>query len=374
MTARARATAPPARPRRVRLYEQVRTAHLERARQHTPATLLYSARRYDFDDSLVAGLDVAQAGTAAAALFVLRHGVRELEINEPLQRSGLARSLVVALAVRLGGLVRRQPTRVVTYAIENLDPWSRQTLPSPVSTRTRARRALDRLLSLLVARQVDRIAYGTAAARDLYAATRGRQLRGAESRLTPAISAPCDCPPAEREPRTVLYLGAFEERKGVRRLLAAWPEIVAADPRARLTLVGKGPLLDEVEQFAAQADSVEVVVDPPRAQIHRLLRRSAVLVLLSQPRPRWREQVGLPLVEGLAHGCRIVATDETGIADWLRSHRHHVVRAGAAGAEITAIVTAIRAAVGADRSADDVLADLPDEDGRAAADRWLFAE
>jgi glycosyltransferase involved in cell wall biosynthesis len=34
----------------------------------------------------------------------------------------------------------------------------------------------------------------------------------------------------------------------------------------------------------------------------------------------WREQIGLPLVEGLAHGCRVVTTTETGLAEDLRGH------------------------------------------------------
>jgi glycosyltransferase involved in cell wall biosynthesis len=59
---------------------------------------------------------------------------------------------------------------------------------------------------------------------------------------------------------------------------------------------------------------------PPREVVHELLRSSAVVAMPSIRLPRWREQIGLPLVEGLAHGCRVVTTTETGLADDLRGH------------------------------------------------------
>jgi glycosyltransferase involved in cell wall biosynthesis len=65
---------------------------------------------------------------------------------------------------------------------------------------------------------------------------------------------------------------------------------------------------------------VSVIVDPPRAEVHELLRSSAVVAMPSVRRPGWREQIGLPLVEGLTHGCRVVTTTETGLADDLREH------------------------------------------------------
>ena len=59
---------------------------------------------------------------------------------------------------------------------------------------------------------------------------------------------------------------------------------------------------------------------PPREAVHELLASSAVVVMPSVRRPGWREQIGLPLVEGLAHGCRVVTTTETGLADDVRDH------------------------------------------------------
>jgi glycosyltransferase involved in cell wall biosynthesis len=81
-------------------------------------------------------------------------------------------------------------------------------------------------------------------------------------------------------------------------------------------VIGAGRLLPEVRAWADGRDDVDLEIDPPRARVHEAMRESSVLVLLSQPHGHWREQVGLPIVEGLAHGCEVVTTSETGLASW----------------------------------------------------------
>lgn len=352
---------------RVRIYETLRTAHLERAHQLVPASILYRVRRYDFDSSLARGLDLIQAGPLGTARVLAFSRVRELEINEPLMVSSLRRTLLAVVVVRVAGAVRRVPVRIVTYAIGNDDPFRP---PARAGVRGRARRAVDRALLRAVARNVDRIAYGTDAARALYERMVPGITRRADAASIPAAPAACGCAPVEdRDPERVLFVGSFEDRKGFGQLLDAWPEVIARRPGARLTLIGKGPLLAVAQDFASRHSSVDLVVDPPRHEVHRHLRASAVLVLLSQPTPRWREQVGLPLVEGLAHGCAVLASTETGLADWLATHGHAVLDPGAAPHEFASEIVKLLAAR---RSTESVLADLPDVDGRLAADAWLF--
>ncbi|MDC7120074.1 glycosyltransferase family 4 protein [Cellulomonas fimi] len=355
---------------RVRLYETLRTAHLERAHELAPASIVYRRRRYDFDDALAHGLDLVEAGPARAAWVLARSDVRELEINEPLMVSSLRRSALALAAVDVARFVRRRPrARVVAYAIANDDPFRPPARPGPAG---RARRLLDARLIAHVAGRVDRVVFGTPAAEELYAA-RVPALRRAEHVLLPALPTACACgepgEPADKDPDLVLFVGAFEERKGVRELLAAWPAVVEARPAARLTLVGKGPLLGEVRAFAVDRPEVTVVVDPPRADVHAHQRRAAVAVLLSQRTRTWREQVGLPVVEGLAHGCAVLATTETGLAAWLADHGHAVLAPDASPAEVAAAVVTL---LDARRPAASVLADLPDVDGRLAADAWLL--
>ncbi|NYD87448.1 glycosyltransferase [Cellulomonas oligotrophica] len=352
---------------RVRLYETVRTAHLERAHELAPASIVYRRRRYDFDADLAAGLDLVEAGPLRAAWVLARSDVREVEVNEPLMVSSLRRTALALAAVDTAARLRRRPRPVVvTYAIANDDPWrppARPGLPG------RARRALDRWLVGHVARRVDRVVHGTQASLDLYRRLTPALLERAAHTLVPALPAPCPCGPPAPAAGGVLFVGAFEARKGVPELLAAWPSVVARRPDARLTLVGTGPLLDEVRAFAASRDEVTVVVDPPREQVHALQRTHAVAVLLSQRTRTWREQVGLPVVEGLAHGCAVVTTTEGGLAGWLEEHGHRVLDPAAPAADVAAAVVAL---LDAGRPAADVRADLPAVDGRRAADAWLL--
>lgn len=354
-----------ARHDRVRLYEVVRSAHLERARLGPPATTVFRTRRYDFDPVLAEGLDLVEARTAwSMALLLARSRIAVLEINEPLMRSSLARTAVAVLVVRAAARLRRRPVSVVTYAIENRDPFSG---PSIGPLRSRLRRWLDHRLARAVAASVDRIAFGTAAAEELY---RGRlpAISRATSALVPALPAACTCGPLVADPDHVLFVGALSPRKGVDLLLDAWPEVVRLRPTARLTVVGSGPLQELVADLAVRRPDVTLIVDPPRVEVHRALREAALLVLLSQPTSTWREQVGLPLVEALAHGCTVVTTRETGLARWLSDHGHAVLCPTADRLQVAA---AIAGALGASRPAASVLADLPEVDGRLAADDWL---
>ena len=350
---------------RVRLYETVRTAHLERARELTPASIVYRRRRYDFDPAVAAGLDLIEAGPVGAAVVLARSDVRELEINEPLMVSSLRRTALALAAVTVAGWARRRRTVVVTYAIANADPFRPPRRPGVLGA---VRRRLDAALIAGVARRVDRIAYGTDASRDLYAGL-VPTLRAVATSI-PALPTACTCGPAQDGAAgSVLFVGAFEPRKGVLDLLAAWPEVARQRPHARLTLVGKGPQQAAVEELVAGREDVTLVVDPPRARVHELQREHSVAVLLSRRTPTWREQVGLPVVEGLAHGCSVLTTTETGLASWLAGHGHAVVDPDSSAAEVAAQVVRL---LDEGRPSASVLADLPDRDGRLEADTWLF--
>lgn len=348
---------------RVRLYHSVRTAHLERARSLTAARIVYRSRRYDFDESLATGLDLVQASPLRTAAMLLVEDVRQLEINEPLMRNGLWTSAVALAAVALRDLLTRRRTSVVTYAIENDDPFGR---PEP-TIRRRLRRTLELALAHAVHRRVDRIAFGTDGARRVY---EHRFRRGARTTATTIPALPeARSGLLERRAGSVVFLGGLIERKGVARLLDAWPAVRDAVPEATLTVLGKGPLEPLVLGAAAVDPTIEVVVDPARDRIFEVLDRVSVVVLPSVRTPRWREQVGLPIVEGLSSGCVIVTTTETGLAAWLRDQGHQVVDPDA---EPTVLAAAIRAALADPRSAADVISVLPDRDGRLAADDWLF--
>lgn len=350
---------------RARLYQTVRSAHLERAHQLAPATILYRATRYDFDRALAGGLDLVPAGPVRAAWLLARSRVRQLEVNEPLMLAGLRRTALAIVALWLRRLLGGPRIRYVSYAIENADPFAR-----PARGPARLRRLEQILLARFVWSSLDRVAFGTTAARTTYATVfPGRRGPPARAEI-PALPAPCGCAaePGDGADR-VLFLGALTARKGFPQLLDAWPYLKVRLPVARLLILGTGALADQARALAAADSAVEVHIDPTRSEIHAQLRRSRVLILPSQPSPGWREQVGLPLCEGLAHGCTIVSSTETGLAGWLAEHGHTTL-SPAASADDWA--SALQAALQNRRDRAAVLEDLPAVDGRLAADTWLF--
>jgi glycosyltransferase involved in cell wall biosynthesis len=295
-------------------------------------------------------------------MMLRRSDLDALEVNEPLMRSSIAATALAVFAVRA---LRRRPPRIVTYAIENADPFG----TAGASWKRRLRVRFERRLSVYIWKRLDAVAFGTDGARALY-----RELLPARPRrratLIPALPArPDDLSSAPRG-ETVVFLGAFVPRKGLPLLLDAWPLVIAARPDARLHLIGKGSLEESAHAAAAAHASIDVVIDPPRAEIRRTLRSSRVLALPSQPSPAWREQVGLPIVEGLEAGCAIVTTDETGIAPWLAAHGHGVVAGTATAPQLARAI--IEQLASGDR-AEEIAASLPVEDGRLGADEWMFA-
>ncbi|MDJ0349979.1 glycosyltransferase family 4 protein [Cryobacterium sp. PH29-G1] len=348
---------------RARLYRTLRSAHLERAHELPTAAILYRIKRYDFHEELTEGLVVLQARPVSAAWKLARSPVTILEICEPLMLSSVWASALAISALRLRARLGGRPATIVTYALENADPFERE-----CGARSRLRRTLNGIAARFVWHQTDRIVFGTDAARVTYRVALPEPARDAISAVIPALPAPCGCPQdTGNDSGRVVFLGAFVPRKGLPNILAAWPQVTALRPDARLTLIGKGALESLAHEAVANDPTIELIVDPSRSEIHRQLRRACVLALPSQPTATWREQVGLPIVEGLAHGCRIVTTTETGLATWLSEHGHGVVDPDSAPEQLAdAVVQALRAP----RPAAD---DLPAVDGRLAADEWLFA-
>lgn len=353
---------------RARLYQSIRTAHLERAHQLAPAAIIYRQRRYDFDADLARGLELIEAGPFKTARILAGSRLTALEVNEPLMLSSLPGTALALLSLSARRLLGGQRVLVVSYAIGNSDPYDER---HSYTWKSSLRKVIERRLAGMVWNRVDRIVFGTAAARDTYYGLLPQSERRKEV-LIHALPAACSCQHhqlSDSDPHRVIYLGDLSERKGFPLLLEAWPAVRDADPAARLTIVGKGALVDQAISSAAADCTIDVVIDPPRHEIHRQLCRAQVLVLPSQSTPIWREQVGLPIVEGLAHGCSIVTTTETGLASWLADHDHSVLApCCSAGTLGEALLDQMDRAT----PRSDVIATLPHQDGRLAADAWLF--
>lgn len=129
----------------------------------------------------------------------------------------------------------------------------------------------------------------------------------------PAGARPPDAPsPIERAEDEVRYLfvGRLIPRKRPLEALRAFERARARRPGARMTVVGQGPLLDDVSREAARiGDAVEVIGHAEGEALGRLYAEADVLVV-----PSVREVWGLVVNEGLLNGLYVIASDEVASA------------------------------------------------------------
>lgn len=250
---------------------------------------------------------------------------RVLVLPEPLWIRYWPAAVGTALGARFLRFALRRPRLVVaSYAIDNLEPAERLTHPRldrwPSLNRVFGR-ALTGLVRASVRLTVDRMVFGTLDAYTNYESsailpTRRHALSACVVPEFDGVCSSCypegviDGAPRERE---VVFLGELSVRKGVDVLLSAWEKSVLRTQGWRLTICGSGDLESDVTA-AVNADPTIQHRHPGRDEVHALLRRAYAVVLPSQRVPRWREQVGLSLLEGESHGCRLIVSAESGAA------------------------------------------------------------
>jgi glycosyltransferase involved in cell wall biosynthesis len=165
--------------------------------------------------------------------------------------------------------------------------------------------------------------------------------------------------PVRNGPPEVLFIGQFEERKGLTDLLDAFAAL--DDPAARLRLVGNGSLEAEAARRAAADPRLEVVGYLPQGELPAALRRARCLVLPSITTALDKEPWGLVVNEAMHAGVPVVATDGVGAAagglvehdrNGLIVHEHDVPALTATLRRLTSDA-ALAAAMG-DRARQDV--------------------
>ena len=103
------------------------------------------------------------------------------------------------------------------------------------------------------------------------------------------------------------YLGRFVPEKGIGTLVAALPRL--ATPW-RALFVGDGPQRGAIEQLAKDhPNRVRIVPDAAHDEVPRWLNAMDVLCAPSETTVRWREQFGRMLVEAMACGVPVIASD-----------------------------------------------------------------
>jgi phosphatidyl-myo-inositol alpha-mannosyltransferase len=116
---------------------------------------------------------------------------------------------------------------------------------------------------------------------------------------------------------TVLFVGRLEKRKGLRFLLRAWPRVLERQPDARLVVVGRGRPLEGYRRFAAhQGWSENDVMFAGYVASEDLPRYYQAADVFCAPNTG-QESFGIVLLEAMAAGAPIVASDIPGYRDVL---------------------------------------------------------
>ncbi len=359
----------PGRSVHIRVLPELRTEQVNRHTVFSPSEALYFGTNFD-----LVGVEIPpgmqRTSLLAAMGRVVRSDVDVLELPEPLWARFLPRTICLAAAWTVSGLLRGRWRRARTYAIENNDPVS------ALLGTDRPRNPLSTLIKTvfggLVFLMYERIAYGSDQAARTY-----RSL-ALVNRLRSEVFPELPARPPDREttvapaPRTAVFVGELAARKGLAILLPAWELVEERCPDARLHVIGSGPLEAQSRLWAHERPASRVFRGHlVQREVLRVLPTCTVLAAPSIRWNRWREQIGLPIKEALVCGLTVVTTSETGLAPWLRTHGHHVLTAPpSASALADALVEALLHPL----PRDQVIAALPVESARLEADRWLHAE
>jgi glycosyltransferase involved in cell wall biosynthesis len=182
---------------------------------------------------------------------------------------------------------------------------------------------LNRLLEKRVVDGVDRLVVGSEFARRQLATELGARVDhvdvvpyGVDARFAPRP------PRADLRARyglgqgvVVLYLGGLKARKNLFVLLDAWAPVAAARPDARLLVAGGGPLLPALRRHAARRGVEASVVFTgyvPEAEKADHFNLADVFFF-----PSSMEGFGLSVVEAMASGLAVVASDRGSIPELL---------------------------------------------------------
>ena len=137
-------------------------------------------------------------------------------------------------------------------------------------------------------------------------------------------------PPRKRsETKAILFVGRVVEKKGLRFLIEAMPEILAKHPDAILRVAGDGQELCALKILADNigvADCIQFLGAVPNESLPGLYQTSDVVVFPSVVAAGGdREGFGLVLVEALGCECAVVATDLPAMQDIIKNERSALI-------------------------------------------------
>jgi glycosyltransferase involved in cell wall biosynthesis len=113
--------------------------------------------------------------------------------------------------------------------------------------------------------------------------------------------------------KDVLYVGRIDKRKGIEFLIDAVERLITDHPSIRLIVVGKGAYVKEVKAYIqdkAVRNHIVFLGWKDSRSLNQLYNRATVYVM-----PSIVEGFGMTLLEAMACGCPVIATDSGGAVD-----------------------------------------------------------
>ena len=127
--------------------------------------------------------------------------------------------------------------------------------------------------------------------------------------VLPGVDTQLFSPAPEPQPSPELvFVSPVAPNKGIDRVLDAFDLVRREVPEARLTVMGRGPLVPLVRRRAAADGAVRYVGSGTPVDVAELLRASAVFVTAPRATWKWNEQFGLAYLEAMASGLPVVTT------------------------------------------------------------------
>ncbi len=125
--------------------------------------------------------------------------------------------------------------------------------------------------------------------------------------------------------KVLLYNGVLDEKRGVVQLLELFIESFKGNDEVVLLLVGDGPARGSIKALIQQSDvsNITLVDAVPYSEMPELIAACDVGVVLLPNHPWWRFQTPTKLIEFLALGKLVIASNLPGIR-WIGSHSTRV--------------------------------------------------
>jgi phosphatidylinositol alpha-mannosyltransferase len=186
-----------------------------------------------------------------------------------------------------------------------------------------SRSALCRLFRAPLQHRLDRHAAAIAVSQPVVDA-HARYLDADWEVIPNGVDTECFRPDASLEPPTgepeLLFLGRLDPRNGLDTVLAAMPRILERHPGARLTIAGDGPLRPVYERLARPLGTrVEFVGRVNGNRPGHYARASLYLC------PTTKASFGITLLEAMACGTPILASDITGFRELVNREEEAVL-------------------------------------------------